>query len=57
VLRAFKQGGIFIVPYLLWHRASVSGFIRSSAPFCRLFRHTRKYWGPILTRTLTGILW
>jgi hypothetical protein len=24
VLRAFEQGGIFIMPHLLWHRASVS---------------------------------
>jgi hypothetical protein len=27
VLRAFEQGGIFIVPHLLWHGASV--FFRS----------------------------
>jgi hypothetical protein len=41
-LRAFEQGGIFIMPHLLWHGASV--FPVSSEgppPFCRLLRHTR----------------
>jgi hypothetical protein len=54
-LRAFEQGGIFIVPHLLWHGTSV--FPVSSegpAPFSRLLRHTRGCGGSILTRILTG---
>jgi hypothetical protein len=34
-LRAFEQGGIFIVPLLLWHKSFLgfSGFIRRTVPF------------------------
>jgi hypothetical protein len=39
-LRAFEQGGIFIVPHLLWHGASF-GLIRKTVPFCHLLRHVR----------------
>jgi hypothetical protein len=49
-LRAFEQGGIFIVPHLLWHGASVYPV---SSDQC-LLRHTRGCGGPILTRVLTG---
>jgi hypothetical protein len=57
VLMAFEQGGIFIVPQLLWHGTSVylSGLIRRTAPFSRLLRHTKGCGGSILTRILTGI--
>jgi hypothetical protein len=56
-LRAFEQGGIFIVPHLLWHGVSV--FLVSSegppmALFSRLLRHTMGCGGSILTRILTG---
>jgi hypothetical protein len=53
VLRAFEQGGIFIVPHLLWPR--FSDLIRRTAPFSRLLRHMRGCGGSILTRILTGI--
>jgi hypothetical protein len=54
-LRAFEQGGIFIVPHLLRHGTSVFfGFIRKTAPFSRLLRHTRGCGGSILTRILSG---
>jgi hypothetical protein len=56
-LRAFEQGWIFIVPYLLVHRAlGFSGLIRKTAPFSRLLRHTRGCGGPgpILTWILIG---
>jgi hypothetical protein len=29
---AFEQGGIFIVPHLLWHRASVFPFSSEGPP-------------------------
>jgi hypothetical protein len=44
-LRAFEQGGIFIVPHVL---------IRSTTPFDRLLRHTRGCEGRILTQILAG---
>jgi hypothetical protein len=53
-LRAFEQGGIFIVPRLLRHGTSV--FPVSSAPFSRLLRHTRGCGGHSLTRILTGLI-
>jgi hypothetical protein len=38
VLRAFEQGGIFIVPHLLWNGTSFfSGLIQRTAPFSRLY--------------------
>jgi hypothetical protein len=41
-LRAFEQGGIFIVPHLLWHRTSVFFcLIRRTTPFSRLLRNMR----------------
>jgi hypothetical protein len=50
-LRTFEQGGIFIVPHLLWHGTSVfSGLIRRTALFCRLLRCGES----ILTRIITG---
>jgi hypothetical protein len=55
-LMALEQGGIFIVPHLLWHGVSVfSGLIRRTAPFSRLLRHTRGCGRPILTRILSGM--
>jgi hypothetical protein len=56
-LGAFEQGGIFIVPHLLWHGTSV--FLVSSEglpPFSRLLRHAWGCRGPILTRILTGCI-
>jgi hypothetical protein len=32
VFRAFEQGGIFIVPHLLWHRVSVFPFSSEAPP-------------------------
>jgi hypothetical protein len=55
VIASAVQGGIFIVPHLLWHGTSVFfGLIRRTAPFSRLLRHTRGCGGSILTRILTG---
>jgi hypothetical protein len=55
VLRAFDQGGIFIVPHLLWHGTSVfPGLIRRTAQVSRLLRHAWGCGGPIITRFLTG---
>jgi hypothetical protein len=54
-LRALEQGGILIVPHLLWREASFfSGLIRRTAPFSRLLRHTRGCEGSVLTRILMG---
>jgi hypothetical protein len=54
-LRAFEQGGIFIVPHLLWHGTSIfSSLIRRTTAFSHLLRHTRGCGGSILTRILTG---
>jgi hypothetical protein len=50
-LRAFEQGGIFVVPHLLG--LGFSGLVRRTAQFSRLLRHTRGCWGSILTRVLT----
>jgi hypothetical protein len=56
-LRAFEQGGIFIVPHLLWHRTFVvSGLIRRTDPFSCLLRHTRACNRPILTHILPDSL-
>jgi hypothetical protein len=44
-LRALEQGGIFIVPHLLWHGTGFSS---------RLLRHAWGCGGSILTRILTG---
>jgi hypothetical protein len=53
-LRAFEQGGIFIVPHLLWQGTSV---FPVSAPFSYLLRHTRGCGGSILARIFTGDDW
>jgi hypothetical protein len=54
-LRAFDQGGIFIVSQLLWYGGhSFSGLIRRTAQFSRLLRPTRGCGELILTRILTG---
>jgi hypothetical protein len=50
VLRAFEQGGIFIVTRDL----GFPGLILKTAPFSRLLRHTRGCGGYILTRILIG---
>jgi hypothetical protein len=56
-LRAFEQGGIFIVPHLLWYRASVfSCLIRRTVPFSRFLRQTRGCGRSILTRILMCLL-
>jgi hypothetical protein len=49
-LRAFEQGGIFIVARGL----GFSGLIRIIAPFSRLLQHTKGCGGSILARILTG---
>jgi hypothetical protein len=55
-LRAFEQGGIFIVPHLLRHGASVFPVpSEGPPPFSRLLRHTRGCGGSILTRILTRL--
>ena len=48
--RASEQGGIFIVPHLLWHPVSSEG----PPPFSCLFRHTKRCWESILTHILMG---
>jgi hypothetical protein len=48
---AFEQGGIFIVPHLLWQGTSVS-----PVSFSHLSRHARGCGGSILTRILTGVI-
>jgi hypothetical protein len=54
-LKAFEQGGIFIVPHLLWHEASVFPIsTEGKAPFSHLLRHTRGCGWSILTRILMG---
>jgi hypothetical protein len=57
VLRAPEQGGVFIVPHLLWVTRDLgfSGLIRGTAPCSHLLRHTRGCGGSILTRILTGV--
>jgi hypothetical protein len=53
--RHSEQGGIFIVPHVLWHGASgFSGLIRMTAPISRLLQQAWGCGGPILTRILTG---
>jgi hypothetical protein len=53
-LRTLEQGGIFILPHLLWNGTSFfSSLIRRTAPFSRLLRHRWGCWGSILTRILT----
>ena len=49
-LRASEQGGIFIVPHVLWHPLSSEG----PPPFSCLFRHTKRCWESILTQILMG---
>jgi hypothetical protein len=55
-LKAFEQGGIFIVPHLLWHGSCFSGLIQRTTPINRILRHRRGCGGSILTRILTGML-
>jgi hypothetical protein len=60
-LRVFEQGGIFIVPRLLWHKASVFPVSSEGPPNSvasyetqgDVLRHTKGCGGPILTRILT----
>jgi hypothetical protein len=55
MLSAFWQGGIFIVPHLLWHGTSIFPVLSEGPPpFSRCFRHSRGCWWPILTRILMG---
>jgi hypothetical protein len=53
-LRAIEQGGIFIMPHLLWYGASVFPVSSERPSICRLLQHARGCWGPILTRNLIG---
>ena len=46
-LKAFEQGGIFILQHLRF-----SGLIRRTAPFCRILRHTRLCGGSFLAQIL-----
>jgi hypothetical protein len=55
-LRAFEQGGIFIVPHLLWHGTSVFP-VSSEGPPHLVLRYKRGCGGSILTRILTGPEW
>jgi hypothetical protein len=52
-LRVFEQGGIFIVPHLLWHGTSGFPVIWMTVPLSRLLRHTRGNGESILIRILT----
>jgi hypothetical protein len=55
VLRAFEQGGIFIVPHLLWHGTSVFPVSSEVLPHSVASYDTQGVCvGPILTRILTG---
>jgi hypothetical protein len=54
VLMAFEQGGIFIVPRLLYMGPRFFGLIRRTAPFGHLLWHARGCGGSILTRILMG---
>jgi hypothetical protein len=54
-LRAFEQGGIFIVPHLLWHETSVFPVSSEGPPPNQSPLTTcMGCGGPILTRILTG---
>jgi hypothetical protein len=53
-LRAFEQGGIFIVPHLLWHGTSVFPVSSEGPPHLVASYDTRGCGGSILTRILTG---
>jgi hypothetical protein len=55
-LRAFEQGGIFIVPHLLRHGASVFLVSSEGPPHLVASYDTQGGWGggSILTRILTG---
>jgi hypothetical protein len=55
-LRAFKQGGIFIVPYLLWHGTSVFPVSSEGPPHSVASYDTRGCGGSILIRILKGFL-
>jgi hypothetical protein len=56
-LRAFEQGGIFIVPHLLWHGTSVFPVSSDGLPHSVASFDTRGVCGGfILTRILTGAL-
>jgi hypothetical protein len=56
-LRAFEQGGIFIVPHLLWHGTSVFPVSSEGPPHSVASYDTRGgvHGGSILTLILTGI--
>ena len=45
---AFEQRGIFVVPHLLWHGASVS--FPKDSPNLAAFYAKQRYWGRTLTR-------
>jgi hypothetical protein len=53
-LRAFEQGGIFIVPHLLWHGASVFPASSEGLPHLVASYDTRGCGGSILPRILSG---
>jgi hypothetical protein len=53
-LRAIEQGGIFIVPHLLWHGTSVFPVSSEGPPHLVASYDTRGCGGSILTRILTG---
>jgi hypothetical protein len=52
-LRAFDQGGIFIVPHAVTRDLGFSGLVRRTAPFSCLLWQTREYVGSILTQIHT----
>jgi hypothetical protein len=53
-LRAFKQGGIFILPHLLWHGVSVFPVSFEEPPHSVASYNTRGCGGFIQTRILMG---
>jgi hypothetical protein len=54
MLKAFEQGGIFYVPHLLWHRASVFPVSSEWPPHLVVSYDTRRCGGSILTQIPKG---
>jgi hypothetical protein len=54
---AFEQGGIFIVPHLLWHRTSVFPVSSEGPPHSVAFYdYAMGCEGPMVTRVLMGLI-
>jgi hypothetical protein len=53
-LRAFEQGGIFIVPHLLWHGASVFQVSSDGPPFQSPLTIRKRMWRTYSNPDITG---